>query len=119
MKRFVVAAVAAVAVGLGTAGTAGAQIVYGYNNTYGGAYNVGRTFVTPGAYQTFNSYYSPFTGNLQRQVLYSDIFGNSYGRALGYSPFTGGGYNYGFYRPNPYLNPFGGYNYGFYRRGLW
>jgi hypothetical protein len=116
MRKFVVAAVAAVVVGLGTAGNADAQLVYGYNNTFGGAYNSGGTFVTPGAIQQFNSSYSPFTGAVQRQVQYADVFGNRYGQAYGVSPFGYNRFSTGFYQPNPFYNPFGGYNYGFYNR---
>ncbi|MBA4065565.1 MAG: hypothetical protein C0501_17995 [Isosphaera sp.] len=116
MRKFVVAAVAAVAVGLGTAGTADAQLVYGYTGPAGNGFVNNRALVTPGTFQTYNSFASPFYGTFQKQATYSDIFGNAAGRAYGFNPYTGQSYSYGFYRPNPFFNPYGGYNYGFYGR---
>jgi hypothetical protein len=116
MKRFVVAAAVAVALGLGTASKADAQIVYSYNVPNAGGVVTGGTVLTPGGYKTFSNYYSPFTGVVQRQVYGSNIFGQSFGRSYGYNPWTGIRYGSGFYQPNYYAYPFGGYNYNFYRR---
>jgi len=115
MTRFLVAAALAAVVGAGTAGKADAQIVYGYNVPNAGGISSGGTVLVPGGYQTYNNYYSPFTGTVQRQTYYADVFGNTAGRASAYNPWLGG-YRTGYYQPNPYVNPFGGYNYGFYRR---
>ncbi len=114
MKRFVVAAALAVALGLGSAGTADAQIVYGYTVPAPGGIVRGGTVIGPGAAKNFQSYYSPFTGTVQRQVQYADVFGRSYGSSYGYNPWTGGAYNTGYFNPgfNPGLNP--GFYPGFY-----
>jgi len=116
MKRFVIAAALAAVIGLGSASTASAQLVYGYSVPNAGGIVNGTTVVTPGAYQTYNSYYSPFTGVMQRQTYYTDVLGNSYGRSSAYNPYLNLGYRSGFYQPSPYINPYGGYNYGFYNR---
>jgi len=101
MKRFVLAASLAIAFGLWSSGKADAQIVYNtYNVPNAGGIVSGGTIMTPGAYKTVNNYYSPFTGVTQRQVYYTDMFGQSYGRSSGYNPWTGMGYRTGFYQPN-------------------
>jgi len=111
MTRFVVAAVLTVGLWAGTPGKADAQIVYGYSVPANGGIMSGGTVYGPGAAKTFQNYYSPFTGAVQRQSYYSDVFGNSYGRSYGYNPMTGMGYRTGFY--NPGYNTWGGYgNYG-------
>lgn len=115
MTRFFAAAAVAAALGLGTASTADAQYItsYGrvtpnggvvYNNSYSNGFST----------QTYQSYYSPYGGYNQR-AYYGDVFGNTAGRSYGVNPYYGG-YNRGFYSPNPYVSPFGGYNYNFYRR---
>lgn len=113
MKRFVIAAAVAVAIGFGTAGTADAQIVYGYNRPVGGGVATGATVMSPGVYQTYNSYYNPYSGVMQRQVYGSNWLGQTYGRSYSYNPWTGMSTNYGFYQPNYFATP---YSYGFFRR---
>ena len=116
MKRFAIAAVIAVTLGLVSAEKADAQIVYGYSRpVVGGGIVTGRTAYVPGAVQSYNSYYSPFTGVVQSQAQYSDMFGQNYTRGFGYNPWTGLGYNYQFYQPNYFAPALGGYNYGFRR----
>lgn len=115
MKRFVIAAAVTITLGFGTAGKADAQIVYGYSVPGGGGIYNNRTVVSPGGYQTYNNFYSPWTGVIQNQTYGSNVFGQSYGRSFGYNPWNGAGYNTGFFQPNYYM-PFGGFNYGFYRR---
>ena len=116
MTRFLIAAVAAVALGLVSADKADAQIVYGYNVPRGGGVVSGATVLAPGGYQTYNSYFSPFTGVMYNQTYYTDVFGQRYGRAYGYNPWTGLSYQQGFYQPNYYAFPYGGYsNYSFFR----
>src|SRR5439155_26580348 len=63
-------------------------------------------------YQTFNSYYSPFTGTTYGQSYYTDVFGQAMTRSYGYNPWTGMGYRTGFYQPNYYLYPNGGDSFG-------
>jgi len=115
MKRFVIAAAVAVSLGFVSTEKADAQIVYGYRAPAGGGIVTNRAAYVPGAYQTYNSYYSPFTGVVQKQAYYSDMFGQTYTRGYGYNPWTGLGYNYQFYQPNYFTPSFGGYNYGFRR----
>ena len=62
MTRFVIAAAAAVGFGLGSAGTADAQIVYGYNVPAGGGIMTGGTAYNGLGYQSFQKFYSPWTG---------------------------------------------------------
>lgn len=119
MKGFVLAAAVTLSVGFVGAGKADAQIVYGYSVPgYGGIYS-NRTVLGVGASQSYNSFYSPYTGVFQNQVSGSNWLGQNYGRAYGYNPWTGLGYNYGFYQPNTYIMPYGGYNFGFVRRWGW
>jgi len=115
MKRFALAGVLAVVLGLGAAGRADAQIVYGYN-TYapGGVASYG-TMVGPFGYKNVGTYYSPWTGTYQQQVYGANLWGNSYGSSSFYNPWVGG-VRTGYYQPNPFYSPFGGYNYGYYRR---
>ncbi|MBM3981426.1 MAG: hypothetical protein FJ304_14290 [Planctomycetes bacterium] len=117
MNRFVLAATLAAVVGLGTASTADAQYVVRYNRvTPSGGVATTNELYGFGTYQSYNTYVSPF-GFVKQQSYYSDIFGNSYGRAQGFNVYSGAGFNRGFYQPSPYLYPFaGGYNYNFYRR---
>jgi hypothetical protein len=117
MKRFVLAAALAVALGLGGTGTARAQYVIQYSGVtpYGGVANTGSIY-NLGTYQTYNNSVSPF-GTLRQQSYYTDVYGNSVGAARAYNPYTGFGYNRGFYSPSPFLYPYGGgYSYNFYRR---
>jgi hypothetical protein len=87
MKRMIVAA--AVVVGLGTAGVANAQIVYGYSFPVNGGIETSGTSFSPFGAQTFTNFYSPFTGNIGQT---SGVFGNAFGGgnfSRFYSPFTG------------------------------
>ena len=115
MKRFIVAAAVVLGLGFTSAQTADAQIVYGYRAPgYGGIYSGGTAYV-PGATQGYNSFYSPYTGTVQNQAYYTNMFGQTYTRGYGYNPWTGLGYNYGYYQPNWFAPVYGGYNYGFRR----
>jgi hypothetical protein len=116
MNRFLVAAALAVAIGLGTSSKASAQIVYGYSMPAGGGVVSGGTVITPNVAQSTQTFVSPLTGVVQKQTVYTDIFGNSMGRTTTYNPWLGLTYRSGFVQPNPLINPFGGYNYGFIRR---
>ena len=117
MTRFAIAAALATVFGLGFAGKADAQYVYRYTTITpnGGIVTTNQAYGF-GAYQTYNTYVSPF-GGVRTQGYYGDVFGNNYGRATGYSPYYGY-YNRGFYNAAPsFYNPYGaGYNYNFYRR---
>ncbi len=115
MRRLVIAAAVALSLGFLSTGKADAQIVYGYRAPANGGIATGRAAYAPGAYQTYNSYYSPFTGVVQKQMNYSDMYGQNYSRGYGYNPWTGLGYNYNYYQPNYFTPTFGGYNYGFRR----
>jgi len=112
VKRFLATAAAALFLGLGSAGKADAQIVYGYNNVPGnGGYYSNRTVAGVGATQTYNSFYSPFTGTVRNQVTATNWLGQTYSQSSGYNPWSGVGYNSAFYRPNYYAPPMGGFNY--------
>ena len=117
MKRFTIAAVLAVGLGLGLAGTADAQYIYRYNTiTPNGGMTSTTQLYNLGTLQSYNTYVSPF-GTVRQSGYYNDIYGNSLGRATGYNLYNGATYNRGFYTPSPFLNPYGGgYNYNFYRR---
>lgn len=138
MKQFVIAAAAAVGLGLGAAGTADAQIVYGYTAPVGGGIMSGGTAYGVGGYQSFQKFYSPWSGSVFGQSYGANVLGQSYGKSFGYNPWTGMGYRTGFYQPgawgynpyavypNPYLsapnpymylsNPYGGWFGGGFRR---
>src|SRR4051812_45498248 len=117
MKRFAIAAVLAVGLGLSLAGTADAQYIYRYNTiTPNGGVASTTQLYNLGAYQAYNTYVSPF-GTVNQRAYYGDVYGNSVGRATGYNLYNGMSYNRGYYNPSPLLNPYGGgYNYNFYRR---
>jgi len=117
MKRFAIASVLAVVVGLAAASAADAQYVIQYNRITpnGGVVRTNQVYGL-GAAQSYNTYVSPW-GTVGQSTYYSDIYGNSYGRSAGYNSFNGNFYNRGYYQPSPYIAPFGGgYNYNFYRR---
>ena len=108
MKRFIVAAALAVALGLGTSSKASAQIVYGYSvPNAGGVVNGGTVFV-PGGYKTFENFYSPFTGVTMGNVYGTNVFGQSFGKSYTYNPWLNLGYRTGYVRPSPLVNPLGG-----------
>jgi hypothetical protein len=117
MKRFVIAATLAVAFGLGFAHTANAQYVLPYAGfTPNGGFDRGTTVITPGGVQSYNTYVSPF-GTVKQSATATNAFGTSIGVSRGFNPYTGIGFNRGFYTPSPYLYPYGtGYGYNFYRR---
>jgi hypothetical protein len=116
MKRFLLAAVIAVALGHVSADKADAQIVYGYTGpTYGGV-TTSRTVIGPTWGQTYGGYYSPYTGFRTGQAYATSVYGPTYARAYGYNPWTGTGYNDGYYYPSP-VSPFGGYTYRTYVYG--
>jgi hypothetical protein len=116
MKRFAIAAALALAIGLSAASTADAQYVIQYNRvTPNGGIATTRQLYNLGTMQQYNSYVSPW-GTVRQQAYYTDVFGNSFGRAQGFSPYFGA-YDRGFYQPNPFAFPYNpGYNYNFYRR---
>lgn len=116
MKRFLIAAAFAVALGLGTSSKAHAQIVYGYSvPTIGGVETAG-TVVSPLGTKTFTNFYNPFTGASVGQSYTTNIFGAANTRVYGYNPWNGLRYGSGFYQPNAVTMPFNGVNYGWLRR---
>jgi hypothetical protein len=115
MKRFVIAAALAVVLGLGASGKASAQIVYGYSAPVPGGIATTGTVITPGGYQTFDRFTSPF--GVTGDVYGTNIFGQSFGRSYWFNPWSNLGYRTGFYQPNYFIWPNGGFTYGgFYRR---
>ena len=117
MTRFAIATVLAAVVGLSAASKADAQYIIQYSQvTPNGGVVTTNQLYNLGTYQTYNSYVSPF-GTVRQSVYYTDVFGNSFGRAAGFNSWTGSSYNRGFYQPSPYLYPYsGGFSYNFYRR---
>jgi opacity protein-like surface antigen len=132
MKRFIIAAAIAVALGLGSAATASAQYVIPYGGyTPNGGIVTGSSIYDLGGYQSYNTYYSPY-GTVRQQAFLTNGY-SSFGVAQGYNPYTGFGYNRSYYSPAPGLYaypityfpggripaayPLGGYGgYGFHRR---
>jgi hypothetical protein len=116
VKRFVIAAAVAVALGLGTAATADAQYIIQYNRvTPNGGVASTDSIYNLGSYQTLNTYVSPF-GTVRQQAYGVNAFGNTFGAARGYNPWTGAGYNRGFYNSGPFVYPGFSSGYNFYRR---
>jgi hypothetical protein len=116
VKRFIIAAGVAVALGLGTAGTASAQYIIEYKRlTPNGGVVTTDSIYNFGSYQTSNTYVSPF-GTVRQQAYGVNAFGNTFGAARGFNPWTGAAYNRGFYNPGPFVYPGLGYSYNFYRR---
>jgi|SwirhisoilCB2_FD_contig_41_5681980_length_385_multi_5_in_0_out_0_1 hypothetical protein len=118
MKRFVIAASLAVVLGLSFASNADAQYIYRYNTITprGGVASTTQLY-NLGAYQSYNTYVSPF-GTVKQRNYYGDVFGNSYGASTGYNAYSGYGYNRGYYLPSPFVTPstYPGYYYNYYRR---
>jgi hypothetical protein len=109
MKRFVVAAVTAVVVGLVGSEKADAQIVYNYSRPAPGGVVNGGTIIGPTASQTYSTYYSPFTGTMWGRSLYRNSFGQTYGRSYNYNPGFGVlNQTSNFYSPGFYFNPYSG-----------
>src|SRR6266498_1142517 len=105
MKRFAIAAALAVVLGLSLAGTADAQYVQRYTTiTPNGGVATGGYLYNLGAYQSYNTYVSPF-GTVRQRAYYGDVFGNTYGASTGYNAYSGYGYNRGYYLPSPFVNP--------------
>jgi len=118
MTRFAITAALAVALGLGYASNADAQYVQRYTTiTPNGGVASGGYLYNQGAYQSYNTYVSPF-GTVKQRSYYGDVFGNSYGASTGYNAYNGLGYNRGYYLPSPFVNPtvYPGYSYNYYRR---
>ena len=119
MKRFLGEAAVAMVLSFGFASTANAQIVYGYSVPRGTGVISGGTYLSPGLTQSFNSFYSPFTGRMMNQTYSQNFMGQAYGTTSGYNPWTGMSYQSGFYQPNYWFNPYGGYSYSTVRRWGW
>lgn len=119
MKRFIVTAAVALAIGLGTAATADAQYAsQRYTLMPNGGVVITNNYSNWGAMQTNRTYASP-TGWVSQRSFYNDMLGNTYGRAAGYNAFRGYGYGYnrGFsYSP---LNPYGNWNWNWNGGGNW
>jgi opacity protein-like surface antigen len=113
MNRFLIAAALAVALGLGASNTAHAQIVYGYSvPTVGGVQSTG-TVMSPWGAQTYNNFYSPFTGASFGQTYSTNVWGMGFNQTYGYNPYSGYRYGTNFYQPNYYVNPGFGYSTGY------
>ncbi len=114
MKRFAIAAALAIVFGLSAAGTADAQYIIQYNRLtpYGGVATT-RQLYNLGTFQSYNTYVSPW-GMMSQRYNYGDLYGNRFGVSNGFNAWNGFGYNRGFYRPNPFMNPYGGFSYNLY-----
>jgi hypothetical protein len=100
MKRYVIAAAVAVALGLGSATTARAQYVipYGGVTPNGGVVSGNSIYNLGGGVSTYNTYISPF-GTVKQSVYNTNAFGTTYGTTQAYNPYTGYGYTRGYYNP--------------------
>lgn len=116
MKRFYSTVAIATVLGLCSASTADAQIVYGYTVPRGNGIVTNNVVYGPGVYQQSSNFYSPYSGIMQGQAYGTNIFGQGYNRSYGYNSFTGLGYRTGFYQPSYYVSPFSGYNYRYFGR---
>jgi hypothetical protein len=114
MKRFAIAAGLALVLALGTAETADAQYIYGYNtvNPYTGTVYGRQMVITPFAAQSYNTYYNPWTGMTGQRVMYQNVWGTTLNRGYGYNPYWGTGYTSGYYYPGFGASP---YTAGWYR----
>ncbi|HSQ57144.1 MAG TPA: hypothetical protein VLM40_15580 [Gemmata sp.] len=109
MKRFFVAAVAAITLGLVASEKASAQIVYNYTRATPGGYAAGGGYSTPYASQVYRTFYSPYTGTMWGRTLYTNSFGQAYGRSYRSSPVVGTmSQNTGFFMPGLAFNPYNG-----------
>jgi len=117
MKRFVLAAVLALAGAVGFTDKASAQYVYGYNtvNPYTGSYITNRGLVTPFGTQATYGYYNPWSGAAGQRYMYQNPWGTSVYRSYGGNPYLGTGYSSGYYNPGFGVSPY----YGSYYRYRW
>jgi len=139
MKRFAIAAMLAAAVAFGSAASANAQYVYGYNaiNPYNGNVVSSGTVATPFGsqtnYQAYNpytggvvtsgaistpfgtqaarAYYNPYTGATGQKFLYTNPYGTNLYSSYGVNPLYGTGYNSGYYTPGFGVSPYAGYRF--------
>jgi hypothetical protein len=128
MKRFLIATLCAVALGLGTSNKAHAQIVYGYTTPVPGGVESTTTVANALGTQTFTNFYSPFTGTSYGQSTVTNNLGGAFTQTYGYNPWTGLGFGMNNFRPNSvfrspitnpfvrYTNPFTGITYSVRRR---
>ncbi|MCS6866403.1 MAG: hypothetical protein RMJ56_15510 [Gemmataceae bacterium] len=101
MKPFVIAAVLAAVLTMSAAPVASAQwVVQSRGVTPYGAIVTNRQVYNWDRIQSYNTYVSPL-GTVKKQVLYTDVWGNRWGRAAGFNPFLGVGYDKTFVQPNP------------------
>lgn len=101
MKRFMLAAVLAALISLGSGSIASAQwVVQSGGVTPYGAVVTNRHVSTWGGAKTINTYVAPW-GTVKKQMVYTDVWGNSFGRAAGFNPVLGVGYNKTFVQSNP------------------
>ncbi len=105
MKRLTLAPALALVLGLGSAGRADAQIIYGYTAPAPGGIVQRGAVVVPGGVKTYQNYFSPFTGTVQQQFQYSDVFGRSFGQTTGFNTITGTGFTTGFVNPGFFPGP--------------
>src|SRR6478735_6566601 len=102
MKRFVVTATLAVALGLGYSGRAEAQIIYGSPfPTTSGMMMTGGPVLLPGQAGMMNSFSSPLRG-----VMLQPSINPNFGTPFGFNRFNGMGFNNSFFQPNMFGNPF-------------
>lgn len=120
MRRLLGTWILAIVLLTGSAGTAPAQIVYGYTVPNAGGIVQGANYFYPGGYRGFATYYSPWTGAASSAVYDQNFLGQIYGRSFAYHPWTGTAVITGYYVPNYWVAPFAGYNYAFVQRWpLW
>jgi hypothetical protein len=139
MKRFAISAVLATAAAIGSAATADAQYVYGYNavNPYTGGVVSSGTVATPfgsqTSYQAYNpytggivtrgaistpfgtqaasSYYNAYTGATGQRYLYTNPYGTNLYNSYGVNPYLGTGHASGYYTPGFGVSPYAGYRF--------
>ena len=109
MKRFVMIAVVAVAVGLLASEKASAQIVYSYTAPVRGGAAAGNAYTGSSGTSYFSTYYSPYSGSMWGRTRYTISFGQAYGRSYRTTAVRGVmSQNTGFFMPGLSFNPYNG-----------
>jgi hypothetical protein len=107
MKRFVVTATLAVALGLWSSGRADAQIIYGYSvPTVNGTMMTNGPILMSSGPGMFNTFSPPLRG-----VMLQPSVNPNFGTPFGFNQvnrFSGMGFNNSFFQPNTFGNPYFG-----------
>ncbi len=114
MKRYIVAAAVAAALGLGDASRADAQIVYGHSVPNGSGMMTGSSFFVPGGFNNRNMF-SPSLRDVTIEPTFGTFGANRFNEFNRFSQFDRMGFRNNFFQlkafqPSFFGTPSGGFN---------